>query len=455
MRGIFLRGSLGVVGLLAVLASVGTACSSKSSGGTTGDGGAPPPAAGGTGAFGIVTVNGTQKMYLPQNEPDQTTYNGYISVVNVGIVGNGITGAPALVTTIDLGVPEFATATGGDSTTVIAASTDSNKVWFIDPQTDKLTKTITLPTTYGRSGFSGGGGYVTGIAVDSANHRAILSIWNGFAIVDLNTKEITSTIAAPPSENFGFDSVHQRIIAPFYDCSTSVDATNNPPTFCNDYKGSDGTTVMTEGVNVIDLSDNTVYTYEDPGAEDPNAPVGGEPDSASIDPNTQKMVVPSESGGYQNIIDLSSAQFDKTKKTFTAPHAYVQNLETEGVAIEYNKHYAFWEAEGTDTVAVADLGTVAVDAGSNTPTATMPSVPGGSGWSNLGDPHGIAVTTGLADGHSVGFLVDSGRQWVARVDLEKMAQLQATDAGDGLTTSITADQMAPVVTFLDAKTKAP
>lgn len=459
----FVRQAIGLVGLLTICAAAETACSSKSSTATN-DAGTPPPAAGGTGAFGVVTVNGMQKMYLPQSSPSTTTSNGYITVVNVGVAGSGTAGAPAQVTTIDLGVPEFATATGGDSNVIIAASTDSRSIWFIDPNTDTLTKTIQLDATYGRSGFSGGGGYVTGIAMDSANHRAILSVWNGFALVDTNTKTITSVINAPPSENFGFDSVHQRILAPFYDCSSSYDDTGTSPPFCNNYFGPDGTTVMGEGLNVIDLTDNTVYTYEDPSATDPqgggtpgdmaNSPLGNEPDSASVDPTTQKVVVPSEGGGYQNIIDLSQATFDKTKKTVTAPHTYVLGLGLEGVAVEYNKHFAFLEGEGSSSVALMNLAdSSSIDAGSTRPICTMPDLPGGSSWGNLGDPHGIAVTTGLADGHSVGFVVDSGRQWVARVDLEKMAAVPTPDAGNGYVGAIDGPTLAPAVTFLDATAK--
>ena len=451
MRRIVISSSAAILGLLVIAASVGTACSSKSAGGAADA--SVPVAAGGTGAFGIVTVNGLQKMYLPLDSGAPATGNGLIAVVNVGVAGNGILGAPAQVTQIDLGTPDFATATGGDASTVIAASTSSNKIWFIDPNTDTLTKTITLDPTFGRSSFSGGGGYVTGIAFDSANHRAILSVWNGFALIDLNTKTVTTTILAPPSENFGFDSVHQRILAPFYECTASTDGTGASPTFCSNYFGADGKTVMSDGLNIIDLTDNTVYTYEDPAASDPNSPLGSEPDSASADPTSQKIVVPSEGGGYQNVIDLSSAVFDKTKKTVTAPHQIVQNLPLEGVAIDYTKHFAFWEAEHGSNVAVANLSSLDPDAGTTLP-ATMPSLPGGGSWGNLGDPHGIAVTTGLADGHAVGFVVDSGLQWVARVDLEKMSQLTGTDAGDGiLNTTITSDQMASVVTFLDATKK--
>ena len=463
MRRFLVRGSVAVVGLLAICISAETACSSKSSGAGADSG--ILPAAGGSGAFGIVTVNGIQKMYLPLQSGDPTTGNGLLAVVNVGVAGAGVAGAPALITNIDLGTADFATATGGNSNVVIAASTSANKVWFINPQNDTLTKTITLDPSYGRSSFSGGGGFVTGIAVDSANNRAILSVWNGFAIVDLGSQTITSTISAPPSENFGFDSSHERILAPFYECTSSTGADGGPPDSCNTVFGPDGVTPMPSGLSVIDLNDNnTVYTYEDPVASDPNSPLGSAPDSAAADPVTQQVVIPAEHDGYENILDFSKAVFDKTKKTVTAPHITIQNIGLEGVAVEFNKHLAFWEGEGDTTVAVSSLSSIpsingAIDGGDpqaavSTPIATMPDLPAaGGGWSNLGDPHGIAVTTGLADGHAVGFVVDGDYQWVARIDLEAMAAIPVVDAGDGETVAITQAQMAPVVTFLDATKK--
>jgi hypothetical protein len=417
----------------------------------------PPPAAGGTGAFGIVTVNGKQKMYLPESS-SLPNGNAFIAVVDVGLAGNGVNGAPAQITAIDLGSSNYATATGGDSSVVIAVSTQYNTVYFIDPVTDTLTGTLTLDDTYGVSSFSGGGGFVTGVAVDSANDRAILSVWDGFAIVSLTTKTITSVIPAPPSENFGFDSVHQRIIAPFYDCTASavaVDGSTSEPASCNTPLGPDGM-VITDGLSVIDLTDGTVYTYEYPDQPDggfngqilePDQPVGGEPDSAAADPTTGVIVVPSESGGFQSIIDLSQATFDKTTKTVTAPQNVIPGLNLDGVAVEPNAHLAFWEQEFDDTVAVADL-TQANAGGTVSVTGQMPSYPGGEAFENVGDPHGIAVTTAITTGGPVGFVVDSGLQWVARVDLTAMLANQQSDAAAMLTDG----QMASYVTFLDALT---
>ena len=417
--------------------------SSSSSGGD--DGSVTGTSAGGTGAFGIVTVNGKQKMYLPASY-DASSGHGIIAVVDVGVAGNGASGAPALITTIDLGSTNVATATGGDSKMVIAASTDNNNVWFIDPTTDTVTKNIQLDATYGVSSFSGGGGYVTGVAVDSANHRAILSVWNGFALVDLATQSITSVIQAPPSENFGFDSIHQRILAPFYDCSTSL-ANGMAPSSCNTPHAGDAG-VMIAGLSIIDLTDSTVYTYEDPTQADPTLPVGNEPDSAAADPSEQIYVVPDEGSGTENVLDFSKANFDKATKTVTAPHVILTGFGLEGVAVEGTSHLGFWEGEGSGNVAVVDL-TQARSGGQGWVGGVMPSEPGGVAFGTLGDPHGIAVTTSIINGSPVGFLVDNNLHWVVRVDLKQLQGLEQADA------SVTAGttQMQGAVTYLDATTK--
>ncbi len=408
---------------------------------------APPLGPSGTGAFGIVTVGTTQKMYLPLDITGATGH-GVIAVVDVGVAGNGVVGAPALIHDIDLGSADVASTTAGDATIVVAASIDNRKVWFIDPKTDAVVKTIELDATFGKSGFSGGGGHVTGIAIDSVNHRAILSVWNGFALVDLQTMTLTKVIEAPPSENFAFDATHQRIVAPFYQCSTSSNVAG-PPAFCGDYKALDGQ-LMTDGLTLIDLSDDTVYLYQDPAAPDPRAPLGSEPDSAAVDPTTNIVVIPSELGGFQNVLDLNTAVFDKAKKTVTATRRQLDSQGFEGVAIEPLQHLAFFEEEASDEIAVASF------AGGSTAGAQvlghMPPRPSPAAvWTNLGDPHGIAVTTALANGRAVGFVVDAGRQWVARIDLDALL-LVKQDAGGVVGALLTPEQTGAAVTMLDART---
>jgi hypothetical protein len=157
--------------------------------------------------------------------------------------------------------------------------------------------------------------------------------------------------------------------------------------------------------------------------------------------------VPSEAGGFQSVIDLSQATFDKATMTVTAPQNVIPGLNLDGVAVEPNAHLAFWEQEFDSTVAVADLAQANAGATASV-TGTMPSYPGGDGFQNIGDPHGIAVTTAVTTGGPVGFVVDSGLQWVARVDLAMMLANGQSDASAILTDG----QMASYVTFLDALT---
>ncbi len=408
-----------------------------------------PPSAGSSGAFGVVTVNGKQKLYMPSNTTSAAG-NATIAAVDVGLVGAGITGAPALVHSIDLGTTNVATCTGGLSTMIVAASTSSNDVWFINPATDAVVNHINLPSTYGQSTFSSGGGYVTGIAADAALNIAILSVWNGYAIVDLGAQTITKVIQAPPGENFGYDSLHHFIYAPFYDCASSV-ANGMAPTACNTPMVPEGGGVMASGLSVIDLSDDSVYTYEDYSAMDPTIPVGSEPDSAGVDPTTQIVVVPAENEGYENLLDFSKAVFDKATLTVTAPHVLLTNngFEDEGVAIEPTTHIAFWEGEGSSEVAAANsVQAMAGDQGYV--DGPMPNTPSGA-YGNLGDPHGIAVSTSIINGKPVGFVVDSGLQWVARVDLTALQALEMGEAG----ITPTAAQMNAVVTYLDSTTSEP
>jgi hypothetical protein len=451
------NGSSGIGAIVALGASVlMVGCGSGGGGGGEKTDSGTPLSPGGSGAFGIVTVGGKQKMYLPQPSAYYTSAgDATIAVVDVGVAGNGVAGAPALLTTIDLGTTDGVTATGGTSSVVIGVSTANNRIYFIDPTTDTVEKSITLDATYGVSSFSGGGGYVTGVAVDAESNQAYLSVWNGFAIVDLGSETITGTIQVPPSENFGFDSANRRILAPFYDCGLARGPTSYPPTFCTSY--ADGAGVeMDNGLNIIDLADNnTVYTYQDATAYDPTEPLGGEPDSAAADPTTGKIVVPSEEQGYEYVVDLSKATFDKSKKSVTAPHVIIDASgadEMTGVAIEPSSHIAFFESEGGTDMGAANLNG-ATAAMSSYVHADLPALPDASYWENILDPHGIAVTTAMAGGHPVGFLVNAEYHWVARVDLQKLMSLPTT-ADSYLATQLDVADASAAVTYLDA-TKAP
>lgn len=469
------RSLIGVVGVLGVFAALTEACGCPGSSEPTAepdaavvvvpdsatpdtstpidssvavDSGPPTPSAGGTGAFAVVNVNGKQKLYLPLGDVGT---QAIVAVVDADATGKGTAGAPALITNVVLPTPvqaaDVVTATGGDSTIVVAVSTENRNIHFIDPKTDKLVKTIQLPATFGRSDFSGGGGYVTGVAIDTAKHRAFLGVYDGFQIVDLTTMTLGAHIQAAPSENFGFDAQRGYLIAPFYGCHLSHDAAGAELTFCDDYKNTlAGDEIITDGVNVIDLSDNSVLTFVMGGVPFPGSPLGGEPDSAGSDPSTGLAVIPSEGNRRSNVLDLSKAVFDKAAKTFTAPLTVFDPLEHDCVAVAgASSHYAFWLREVTSTIAVTDLSTLA--SGRQPVSALMPNVPGDVPFVGYTDPHGIAASVGIADGKPRGFLAHDDRRWVARVDLKGLFAASPDAA------SLDEAATAPFVTYLDARTK--
>jgi hypothetical protein len=379
-----------------------------------------------TGAFGVVTVGGVQKLYLPLEELNEAGH-AQVAVVDVGKAGNGLTPAPALLKLIDLGTSEIATATGGDDRSIIAVSTSSARAWIINPQADTLVKSVEVASANGLSSFSGGGGRVTGVAMDSEQREAILSVWNGFAVLDADTGAQKRTLSAPPVENFGYDPVRRRVYAPFYGCTDALsDDAAQSPAACSTTKASSGED-MTDGMTVVDLADGTVYVYQDASAPIPSQPLGGEPDSAAVDLSTQVVVVPSESNKFQNVLDFSRATFDRAARTVTAPAVRLGEYGLEGVAIESNRHLAFLEEEFGNTVGVVDLSRAMAGTG-EVRVATMPELVDGP-WGNMGDPHGIAVTTSLSGGRPVGFLVDASRRFVARVDLERL-QAEGKVSGD-------------------------
>ncbi|HEX3595968.1 MAG TPA: hypothetical protein VHU80_12740 [Polyangiaceae bacterium] len=465
-----IRGSAALLLGLALPALVAACGSSRTLGPAPGSSTGIP---GGTGAFAVVAAGGSEKLYLPQHPSDAAPAS--LAVVDVSAAGAGVRGAPALLTSIALGPggdTGYATTTAGDSTIVLAASTESPTIWFVDPTTDAVVDRLRLEPSYGQSTFGGNGGYVTNIAMDPAHGRAILGVWNGFAVLDLATRKIDRVVSAPPSENFALDPVHGWLIAPFYDCASSVDPAGNAPAACDEPHAPDGAP-MTDGLEVIDLADDTVYTYENSRAENPAAPVGTAPSSAAVDPGSGLVIVPSRNRQYQTIIDLSRADFDRATRTVTAPATVLHGNGLPDVAIAPPAHLAFWE--GTDA---ADIGAGRVptlapatsagdgptsgdggatanrDAGSTGDGGAlpdyvfglMPALPDGTPFMNVMSSHGIAVWPAAIGGAAFGITVSADYRWVARVDLGALLALPAAyhEVSD----------VSSAVTLLDARTPA-
>jgi len=399
----------------------------------------PQPQLGGSSSFGLVTIDGRQKMYLPLPSLG-TSGHAQLAVVDVAMAGNGTAGAKALLKIIDLGSADQATTVAGAADVVVAASAAATTVWFVDPHTDTVEGTTSLPAGATMSTFSGGGGYVTGIIVDHAKNTAILAVGDGFLLLDLATRKFGAHIQAPPAENFGFDATARRIVAPFYDCPPAL-------AFCASYKTPAGA-VQGDGLTVIDLNDSSVSQFRlgasPPPGPSSDEPVGGEPDAAAVDGSSGVAAIPSETDGTLSILDLRAATFDRTAGTFTAPQHTIASPGFEGVGAEPTGHFAFFENRFSTAVAIVNLNDANGGNTSGFLTGSMPDLPGGPVWSNAGDPHAIVAVASYRDGRPVGLLVNFEGTWVARVDLATMAG--ATHATPGVLTAV---ELAPAVTYLD------
>ncbi|HYV44184.1 MAG TPA: hypothetical protein VFA20_04950 [Myxococcaceae bacterium] len=394
------------------------------------------PVQGNSGVFTVATVGTTQKLFLPMADA-LPNGNAWLAVVDPEVAGNGAAGAPAQRSAIDLGCPGSPSTVGADGTWAVAASTLDRNVWIIDAASEELITRVVLDDSFGVSGFSGGGGYVTGVAVDGAHRQAILAVWNGFALMELPSGKITGVIEAPPSENFGFDAFRGRVIAPFYECATAA-LNGAPPAFCGDYEA--------DGLNVIDLTTEAVFRYRDTSARDPKSPVGGEPDSATVDLSSGTAVVSSELGGFESVIELGQASFSTTANTagtLTATRHEVSGLGFTGIAIPPDGSRAFFEEEFSPDVAVVGL-SAALQGNARARIGLLPDAPGAVPWENAGDPHGIGAMA--LGGKPFGLVVNRQRSWIARVDLTKM---EALPANGGI---IQTADMASAVTFLDPRT---
>jgi hypothetical protein len=118
-----------------------------------------------------------------------------------------------------------------------------------------------------------------------------------------------------------------------------------------------------------------------------------------------------------------------------------------GVAIDQVNHQAFLEEANGIGIGIVTLPQASVDGGVNptkASTATMPNPPSGGGWTNSGDPHGVAVAVGLSSGSPEGFVANQDYSQVARIDLDGFAGA-STNAGQ-----VSASDFVSLVTFIPA-----
>ncbi len=266
---------------------------------------------------------------------------------------------------------------------------------------------------------------VCAMLYDPVDDRMILATANGYALFDHNgSHKVTKTVAALPSENFGYDPQKNQIFSPRYQNGTAA------------------------SLDLVDVHVGKVYSLD-------ATPPLSEPDHGAVDVGTGIAIAAEEAGALVYLVDLNAPTFDAPAPgAFQAPQSMVLiSSSTPGrlsaVAVDPGTHLAFLAADVGVTMAVAQLPLKKGDPLdlADWVVSTIPPAPGGAAWYGAGDPHGLAVFTLPGSPKPYGLLMNDTRRWLAVVDLQGLlgAPRSATDP-HGLTAGY--DPVASgVVTF--------
>jgi hypothetical protein len=404
---------------VALLAACGTSSSKSAS---------PQPPASSTGALAIITIGNSYRVYLPA-PPDQSGHGKVMEVdPTAAASGSGVQKV------IDLGVAGNLGPIGADGHDVVLVGLDDPLVWFIDTRTDTVTQ-VTLPTEAELFTTSDQQFFGSGVAVDAARRRAWVSVSFGILEYDLDTHQVTNQppnyghYTLPPVENFTYDPVSRRIFAPFYLC----DPGTSTPGICVPYATTDTSRpTPTDGITMIELAADKIYTYVDAGAADPHAPLGLGPDATGLDPGLGLLVLtvenPDKTTSSVEVLDFAAATFDATASTWTATAVTLDmpDFRFTALAVDVVTHLAVVAKEYFGDVTFVDLAKVKQGVPKQQ-NFLMPVQPDTADWFTQGDPHG--VTIGVLNGKTYALLLNGDRTWVAEIDLKGVKNLMDGVAG--------------------------
>ena len=384
-------------------------------------------------AFAVLATNSARIAFLP----------GTNTVVPLTIDGStAVHGAKAAaLRTGRQGVPSVSLSFSPDSCTVDSSalvvsciSYHSTKLAFLDVSRFAASlNTADITATEFESGaptdltpFSGGSCVFCGIVALTGRGEIVVAAHDGYRVYRYPGSGAASplvpaaTYNVPITENFAADPTRQWIAAP-------------------EYFPHGGTRKL----RLIDLAKNKVYAWT--ANTDTCAP-GDDPvctsdfqseevDSATFDLATGMLVLRSESGSSQLLLDLSQASFDDAALTFNAPHRHVEFAnpyfaEMSGALASPTHSWLFSVAEFSPAyIGVDALPTAGGSGGAfpaythqrvfvdlNTPTSIAPCT---GTLESGGDPHSEGYTTSLA-GHEVGLFIDDARSCIVKVDLQAL-----------------------------------
>ncbi len=382
-----------------------------------------------SGAFGILALSGARIVFVPVGTTIKPVLLESANGVSLKEKITPKAGTLALSFNVD------SCTVDGAALKVICVGFNSTKIALLDVSAFVTSFAVSdikvsefdsgAPNT--RLSFSGGSCILCGVAADPGEGRFIVAANDGYRVYAYTstTAAVSSVFSIPVVENFSFDSVRNRIIAPEYERSFSSSATGR-------------------AFNVVDLNKGKVYRWNkttsscsDLGAQTTNC-IGdtADVDSAAVDLKTGIVELIFEHTSAVAMIDLGQASFDDASLTFSAPASYIETAaapqQSAGGASATDNYLFLAEELGDSQTGVMRLPTasgvggafpavnpnpvfVDLDGIANPECATN----GGASYtfSTKGDPHGLALFTGLIGGKQTGLLIDRPNLCAALIDL--------------------------------------
>jgi hypothetical protein len=412
-----------------------------------------------SGAIGVLALPNQRIVFVPSGTGIRP-----VSVESAGNAKAAASPTPAgASSSVALSFPADACTVDLAALKVICVGFDSTRIAILDVSTYINTLSVAdIKVSEFESGapdtslsFSGGSCILCGIAADPGDNRYIVAANDGYRVYAYGAGSPSAVYPIPVNENFSYDPSRNRIIAAEYQTAS----------------GS-----ATRAFNIVDLNKGKVYRWTkdtsscaDLGSADTGcAAQYQEVDSTAVDLSTGMAAMIFEHSTAVAMIDLGQAAFDDGASSFTAPAFYTDSpsgAQQSGIAASTTGNYLFTSEELGDSHVGALQLPAASGSGGTFPPVTpnavfidLSAVPNpecaGSAYNSYsfetkGDPHGLALYTGLIGGKQTGLVIDSSNACAALVDL---AGLLATQRDPANSTQVAASvdlKAAGIVRFVN------
>lgn len=253
--------------------------------------------------------------------------------------------------------------------------------------------------------FTGGSCEICGVAYDAADNGVILPTSNGYELYSAPPgNALVKTIAAPVSENFGYNPLTNQVWSPHY-------------------PGQGSTT----GFDLADVKSGKLYTLTP-------SPTVTEPDQGAVDNGTNIGITSEEFSNNVFLLPFKLATLDSPAAgQFADPMGQIALTSSlsgacdtmlDDIAVDSTAHLAFFTGEfcspGPVGVAQLPASSGASPTISDWNFVNVPVAPDGVGWDEAHDPHAVATFNLPAICADCGAIFNYDRSYLAVVDLKKL-----------------------------------